>query len=137
MKNSEDGAVWSFPIDMHFVLQSMQGWPKLSLQVWSIDEFGRKDLAGYGMCYIPLPCHDPQTIEVQTWKPSYWHPNGLVRLYQQVRQLFMGGNPVLRDDSVAHTNDARYKLHTISGGVVTLRLHVISRRAGALGLRFS
>lgn len=161
MENHHDGVVWSFPIDVHYAAQSIQGWPKIAIQVWALDEYGRKDLAGYGTCYVPLPgavggtyaSHtasssaaatnspyydgDETVLEVATWKPSYWHPNGFVRLYQQVRQMVMGGNPVLRDDSLVHTNDGRYKLHTIAGGTVTLRLNVVVRRGAALGLKFS
>lgn len=137
MENHIDGVVWCFPIDVHYVAQSVQGWPKISMQVWSIDPYGRKDLAGYGTCYVPLPSPREELVEVSTWKPSFWHPNGMVRLYQQVRQVVMGGNPVLRDDTLVHTNDARYKLHTIAGGTVTLRLNVTVRKGAAIGLKFN
>jgi B9 domain-containing protein 2 len=137
MENSYDGISWNLPIDVHYCFQSIQGWPKISLQVWSLDGFGRKDLAGYGTCFVPMPSAEEQEIDIPTWKPSYWYPNGLVRLYQQVRQMVMGGNPVLRDDSLVHTNDARFKLHTVAGGNVTLKLTVISRRTAALGLRYA
>ena len=133
----------------------------MAIQVWSVDEYGRKDLAGYGTCFVPLPhgsrggnansnnatvttvCGfggggdgSEHIIEVPTWKPSYWHSNGAARFLQQVRQMVMGGNPVLRDDSLIHTNDMRYKLHTIAGGTVQLRLSVVSRRMAALGIKF-
>lgn len=139
MRNAHDGVIWSFPLDIHLSTQAVQGWPKIALQVWSVDEYGRKDLAGYGTCFLPLPSRSgtvEQTIEVPTWKPSYWHSNGFVRLYQQIRQKVMGGNPVLRDDALIHSNDSRFKLHTISAGVVQLRLMVVSRRMAALGIKF-
>lgn len=137
MENSHDGIAWSHPIDIHYWLRSVQGWPKLALQVWSVDAYGRKDLAGYGTCFIPLPSPAEHTLEVATWRPSYWHPSGIVRLYQQLRQMVMGGNPVLKDDSLIHSNESRFRLHTISGGIVTVKLNVMSRNTAALGLRFN
>lgn len=162
MLDAHDGVVWNFPVDIHLCTQSIQGWPKIAIQVWAVDAYGRKDLAGYGTCFVPLPQSSrgnsggntnnasvttscgfggssdgsEHIIEIPTWKPSYWHSNGAVRLYQQVRQIVMGGNPVLRDDSIIHTNDMRYKLHTVAGGTVQLRLSVVSRRMAALGIKF-
>jgi B9 domain-containing protein 2 len=138
MANSHEGIVWSFPLDCHFAFQSAQGWPRISLQIWSVDEYGRKDLAGYGVTFVPSPVPDrrPQTVTISTWKPTYWHSSVWMRLYQQMRQSVMGGNPVLRDDSLVHSNDNRYKLVTTTGGDVTLSMTIVTRNAAAVGLRF-
>ena len=45
--------VWSHPIDIHFASASIQGWPRLVLQVWELDEYGRSILSGYGFVHMP------------------------------------------------------------------------------------
>jgi B9 domain-containing protein 2 len=137
MENTYDGIAWSTPLDVHFSMPSVQGWPKIAMQIWSLDGHGRQDLQGYGVCFVPLPALQDVVIEVPTWKPTYWHPSGMVRWYRQFRQMFMGGNPVLRNDTIVHSNDDRYRLNTTSGGTVTLRLNVITRNAALVGLKMS
>lgn len=132
-----DGIIWSMPIDLHFATDSVQGWPKINIQVWEVDYYGRKDLSGYGVVFVPLPTGKMETCTVETWKPTYWDASGWKRMYQQARQMVMGGNPVLRDTSLVHNNDNRFKLHTTSGGTVTLKLTSIIKNSKAIGLSFA
>jgi hypothetical protein len=37
-------AVWAHPIDVHYLCRGLSGWPKLHLQVWSLDKHGRADI---------------------------------------------------------------------------------------------
>ena len=32
----------------------LQGWPRLMVEVYQLDEYERVDLAGYGFCFIPV-----------------------------------------------------------------------------------
>ncbi|CCW63448.1 unnamed protein product [Phytomonas sp. EM1] len=128
MSPGSAGITWSFPIDVHYVFTSVQGWPKISIQVWEMDSYGRRDLAGYGVAYIPTPnSSKEEEVEIATWKPVAWHPNFFVRLYNSIRIALMGGNPVLRDNYLIHTNDQRTQLHTRSSGIIRLQLNIISR----------
>jgi len=34
-------------------LPSLQGWPRLQVQVWQQDTFGRLELLGYGFVHVP------------------------------------------------------------------------------------
>ena len=36
-----DTVVWSHPLDAHFAAGAMQGWPRMLLQVWRLDDVGR------------------------------------------------------------------------------------------------
>ena len=36
-----DIAYWSHPIDVHYASKGLQGWPKLHLQIFHQDTFGR------------------------------------------------------------------------------------------------
>jgi B9 domain-containing protein 2 len=52
--SSDDGIqVWNHPIDVHFASASIQGWPRMVVQVWELDEFGRSILSGYGFVHLP------------------------------------------------------------------------------------
>jgi B9 domain-containing protein 2 len=138
MQNSHDGIAWSLPLDVHYTFQHVQGWPKISLRVWSICNMGRKELVGYGVAFIPLPTpgSGPVKLNVPTWKPDY-QETGLARVFSRLRQSVMGGNPVLRDESLVHNNDNRFKLFTTCGGNVQLSIGVLARHAEQAGLRFS
>jgi B9 domain-containing protein 2 len=137
MQSAHDGVSWGTPVDVHFAFQSVQGWPKISIRVWSIDGYGRKDLEGYGVAFVPMPTKlDEATITVSTWKPAYYSSSGFARAIAGIRQMVMGGNPVLRDDSLVHNNDSRFKLYTTSGGVVQIKLSVIVRNAEEAGIQF-
>jgi len=133
----DDGVVtWSFPVDVHYSFTDVQGWPKLSIQVWSIDSYGRKEIAGYGMAFLPMPSMKEEQVEVVTWKPALWHPNVFLRTWKVFQQMVMGGNPVLRDNALIHGSEERFKLHTIGGGTVRLHLSVFSRGMKEEGLSF-
>jgi hypothetical protein len=42
-----DMSVWAHPLDAHYVCKGLSGWPKLHLQVYSMDVHGRVQLCGY------------------------------------------------------------------------------------------
>jgi len=45
--------IWNHPIDVHFATASMQGWPRIIMQLWELDEYGRSILSGYGFAHFP------------------------------------------------------------------------------------
>ena len=45
-------AIWAHPIDVHYTTKGIQGWPKLKLQVWHQDMFGRNELCKYLITFI-------------------------------------------------------------------------------------
>jgi B9 domain-containing protein 2 len=47
----------------------VSGWPKLNIEVHRQDKFGRRDLAGYGVCHIPSS-PGTHTINVPIWRPA-------------------------------------------------------------------
>lgn len=40
-------ATWAQPIDVHYSVRGLAGWPKLHFQVWAQDVHGRNDLCEY------------------------------------------------------------------------------------------
>uniref|UniRef100_A0A3B3HXR8 B9 domain-containing protein 2 n=2 Tax=Oryzias latipes TaxID=8090 RepID=A0A3B3HXR8_ORYLA len=119
-------AYWSHPIDLQFATKGLQGWPKLHLQVWHQDSFGRCQLYGYGYCHVPC---SPGThrIECVTWRPlGSWQ--------EQITQMFVGGGPQLRSPDLIYSGADRYRLQTEAMGTVELELGVIMRHFDKYGV---
>ena len=49
----EDSAQWDHPFDLHYLAQSIRGWPKFLIEVWTADNEGRYSLGGYGVGTVP------------------------------------------------------------------------------------
>eukprot|EP00760_Papus_ankaliazontas_P034154 PhM_4_TR7013/c0_g2_i1/m.23074/K16745/B9D2; B9 domain-containing protein 2 len=145
---------FAHPLDIHFMTQCIQGWPKIVLRVWQIDSYGRKDFVGYGVAHIPLPSrllsaqhgghhshhahsHGTATethVEVPVWKPMQWHPSMFVRTVNYLRQLVMGGAPRLKDDSIVQQGEGRYRLYSAAGGTVHVKMNIMSKNFNALSI---
>ncbi|XP_006627517.2 B9 domain-containing protein 2 [Lepisosteus oculatus] len=119
-------AYWSHPIDLHFATKGLQGWPKLHLQVWDQDSFGRCQMAGYGFCHVPSsPGH--HRLRCGTWRPLGPWQDRLV-------QTFVGGGPQLRSPDLIYTGADRYRLHTVASGTVDLELSIVLRHFDRYGV---
>lgn len=112
-----DDAVWSHPMDLHLACKTLSGWPKLSLEVWSLDGAGRADIAGYGFCHIPGA---PGRHEISC---PMWVPTGSD--LGRFKSFFIGGNPRLKDGDVAHRPGERFLLQTEAAGMVHIHVNVI------------
>lgn len=113
--------VWNHPIDVHFATASMQGWPRIILQAWELDEYGRSILSGYGFSHLPTnPGY--HELEVHCWRPS-----GSLR--EELQSFFLGTSSCLVDEEAIFGSawEARSALRTVSSGVVRLNVHVLSR----------
>ena len=69
MPQDGESALFSHPIDVHYAVKGIDGWPRLRLEVYGVDRYGRVELAGYGCCIIPT---SPGTHQLQcvTWRPT-------------------------------------------------------------------
>ncbi|EHB02537.1 B9 domain-containing protein 2 [Heterocephalus glaber] len=121
-----DMAYWSHPIDLHFATKGLQGWPRLHLQVWSQDSFGRCQLEGYGFCHVPS---SPGTHQLDC---STWRPLGSWR--EQLARAFVGGGPQLLHADTIYSGADRYRLHTAAGGTVRLELSLLLRHFDRYGV---
>ena len=98
-----------------------QGWPKLLLQVWRLDDTGRLEVEGYGFVHVPSApgLHE---VSVPTWRP-------LGTPEQELAAFFLGGVPRLKTTTVlfSSAHDQRFKHVTASAGTVHLRLEILLR----------
>lgn len=125
---SGERVTWCHPIDLHLSTRGIQGWPRLLLQVYRQDDFGRVDLCGYGIIHIPTrPGH--HTLTCPTWRPTG-------TLTEELRRAFLGGGPQLLSTEFMHSALERYRLHTIPSGSVHLELGILLRNFEKHGVMY-
>lgn len=112
--------VWSHPIDVHYEFPGIQGWPKLSVEVWQQDDLGRSFLGGYGICTLPMTPGSHE-IDVKLWRPVGTAVDGLTSKY-------IGGSPQLVTQDIVDKAQDRDRLKTETAGVLHLSMGLILGR---------
>lgn len=115
-----DRVVWSHPIDIHYEFPGIQGWPKISFEVWQCDGLGRCCLSGYSICDLPMK---PGTYEIET---DLWRPIG--SFTEALTSKYIGGSPCVNNRDVVNTPDFRLRLRTESAGNIKLSISLILGR---------
>ncbi|CAN0053287.1 unnamed protein product, partial [Discosporangium mesarthrocarpum] len=110
-------AIWNHPLDIHYGTDSVEGWPRLLLEVWYLDDFDRNELAGYGMCFVP-PSPGSYRLDCATWRPQGSFTDKLLA-------KFLGAPPQLREASTAALGADRAELMTDSAGTALVQLEVL------------
>mmetsp|Transcript_1966 Transcript_1966/g.2436 ORF Transcript_1966/g.2436 Transcript_1966/m.2436 type:complete len:190 (+) Transcript_1966:174-743(+) len=111
--------VLNHPIQVQYAASGLHGWPKLRVQVNSIDDEDRIDLAGYGFCHVPLSS-GMQEVEIVTSRPQgdFW---------TSISSSFVGGFPKLKNPDViakASSKNIAHNVHT--QGIVHVKFSVIT-----------
>jgi B9 domain-containing protein 2 len=115
----------TFPSPLPF--SPAQGWPRLLVQCWRLDTFGRLEVEGYGFVHVP-PSPGVHELSCPTWRP-------LGTPAQEWAAFFVGGTPSLKSTSVLYAAASeRYRLVTTSSGTVHVRVEVVMRNADLYGL---
>lgn len=123
-------ALWQHPIDVHFALSSIRGWPRLYVEVWALDEFRRHELAGYGFVHVPTAsgCFD---LDIVTCVPESKDPIG------RLSEDLVGGLPKLKDPTVLLRSGSRLGLNTKTTGIVHVELQLLHRGFNGTNIKFS
>ncbi|XXQ36412.1 B9 domain-containing protein 2 [Plasmodiophora brassicae] len=117
----DDPLVWNHPIEAHFFTTTLQGWPRIHFQLFSLDDIGGRHHHGYSVCNVPTtPGH--HVMECSVWRP-------LGTVSEEVASFFLGLNPQLRTTEILFdtAQDERCKITTMSVGVITVSIDVILR----------
>ncbi|CAM9329208.1 unnamed protein product, partial [Sphacelaria rigidula] len=69
LETGESFATWNHPVDLHYTTKSIQGWPRLMVQVWQLDMHGRNVLRGYGFRHFPSTAGFSE-VSVPCWRPT-------------------------------------------------------------------
>ena len=66
--------MWNHPFQVEFECSGLHGWPKLMVEVNSVDEHDRIDLCGYGFCHLPM-APGKHTVKIATTRPKggFWN----------------------------------------------------------------
>jgi B9 domain-containing protein 2 len=128
-------AVWNHPFDVHYQTASMQGWPRVMVQVQHLDSYGRVSIIAHGFAHLPCTpgCHE--TV-IPCWRATGTQEEELRGRFASLSVClpccahasrgcalahFLGEYPVLLDeDLVYHKAPAyRHRLVTVPSGKVT------------------
>ena len=61
-------ALLAHPIDVHYAVKGIDGWPRLRIEVYGVDVYGRVELVGYGCCIVPTSA-GAHELRCATWRP--------------------------------------------------------------------
>ena len=151
-------AYFSHPIDLHFATRGLQGWPKLWVQVYHQDSFGRfedrvsltimlrfyklrNELVGYGFTHLPSTpgLHNievrPEHLQLTSslWPQVVtWKPSG--NLTDTISQHFLGGSHQLKNPELVFSSTERYRLTTVTSGTVRASLNIVTRNFDRFGI---
>jgi hypothetical protein len=121
--SSSECITFNHPMDLHFAEAGLQGWgaPRLAVQVYRMDFYGRRILAGYGFVHFPLT-PGLHNIEVSLWRPS-GNPE------QELESFILGQTPALTSHEPVYESAwrDRCRLVTVSAGKVFVEVFVITR----------
>ena len=108
---------FAHPIDLHFSCTALEGWPKVCVEVWSHDQFGRNVLAGYGCTYIPTS-PGMHHLDCVTWLPAG-------SLWDRLKATFLGTSPSLNHPEIVYSDIDRLELNTSTTGTIHLDLQIL------------
>lgn len=122
--NEGNRSVWNHPIDIHLASANVKSWPRILIQIYSLDKYGDDVISGYGFTHLPTTVgrHD---INIPCWRPKA-SKNGRKQKNHFSGILFDQESMSLSDElhTVMHS---RHKLTTIPSGQVYLQLYLSQR----------
>mmetsp|Transcript_7334 Transcript_7334/g.9554 ORF Transcript_7334/g.9554 Transcript_7334/m.9554 type:complete len:163 (-) Transcript_7334:453-941(-) len=62
-------ATWNHPISLHYQTTSLQGWPKIMVQIQQMDRYGRISIIGHGFSHLPFSA-GVHKITVPCWRAT-------------------------------------------------------------------
>lgn len=121
--------VWEHPLDASFVGAAHNGWPRLELEVRTVDAHGRSEIAGYATQHLPSA---PGTHSLRC---CIWRPRG--SFAERASTFFLGNPAQLKDTSVVYgltsgghslsRSNGRERLTSVSDGEVFVTLAITTR----------
>ncbi|XP_037959524.1 B9 domain-containing protein 2 [Teleopsis dalmanni] len=117
------------PLDIHLTTASLQGWPKLHVEIYAVNVLNKSWPVGYGFAHIPTR---PGThkLEIPTWKIA---PTSFL---ESVQEKFGGGGLALSKADLVFTGLERYKLQTRTSGKILIDLYLICRNFAKYGVEY-
>uniref|UniRef100_A0A7S3DEX6 B9 domain-containing protein 2 n=1 Tax=Palpitomonas bilix TaxID=652834 RepID=A0A7S3DEX6_9EUKA len=117
------------PIDVHYAVSSIQGWPKIFVQVWGQSHDGTNDLQGYGFVSVPM-ASGSYDLSIRTWRPI-----GSFR--DEITSVLVGGHPQVTAEEIIYNDDDRFRLKTESTGEIIIHLEILHKDFERRGIVFN
>lgn len=119
--------VFGHPIDVHLGSRGIQGWPKLHVEVYTVNALGRYWPVGFGVAHVPAR-PGLHRVPVATWRiaADSWLGGW--------RQRFGTGGFAVAKSDLVYSGRERYKLETVSAGRVHFELLVVARGFARFGV---
>ncbi|CAL2042329.1 CBN-MKSR-2 protein [Caenorhabditis brenneri] len=121
-----ENAYFGHPIDLHLATSSIQGWPRLLLQVWHHDNYGRQEIAGYGTLLLPT------SPGKHVLTAGCWRPKGSFR--EELMHKLVGGGLQLTSLNALEDPSIREKIVSVSAGTVKFELNIITKNFQRYGI---
>lgn len=125
----DNKSVFAHPIDVHFATRGIQGWPKLTVELLSVNSLKQFYPVGFGFTYVPAK-PGFHKLKIATWRIA-----PLTALDSIKEKFFSGGFTIVKKDLILSGTE-RYKISTISSGVVEVELSLVFKHFRKYNIRF-
>lgn len=122
-------SIFAHPIDLHLSTRGIQGWPKLSVEIFSVNSLKQFYPVGVGFTYIPTK-PGLHKINIVTWRIAP------ITFFDSVKEkFFTGGFTIVKKDLII-SGIERYKISTISSGSVNVELSLVFKHFRKYNIHF-
>jgi len=101
------------PIDLNYAAKSIRGWPRIVVEVWTVDESTKSTIGGYGVMTVPTQS-GYYKMKVDCWRPI-----------SSTTDKLLGTFPELEFKDVLISSQSKYGLTAETTGSVIFELDVI------------
>jgi len=101
------------PIDLNYAAKSIRGWPKLLVEVWTVDSTKKSTMGGYGIMTIPVES-GYHKLKIDCWRPIISNSDKTLGTY-----------PELEYKDILVSSQNRYGLKAESTGTVVVEIDIL------------
>ena len=105
------------PLSLNLSCRSINGWPKIFVEVWSNDHEGKNCIVGYGTGFIPVKSGFSK-MTINCWRPSD-------KTSPSFKETFLNNNNEFNDKSAVYSTIDKFGVCSISTGQVNIELEII------------
>ena len=105
------------PLSLNLSCTSINGWPKIFVEVWSSDSEGKNCLIGYGTGFIPVKSGFSK-MTINCWRPINGNSTSL-------EERFLNNNNEFNDKSAVYSTMEKFGVNSLSTGQINIELELI------------
>ena len=105
------------PLSLNLSCRSINGWPKIFVEVWSNDHEGKNCIVGYGTGFIPVKSGFSK-MTINCWRPSD-------NTSPSFKETLLNNNNEFNDKSAVYSTTEKFGVCAISTGQINIELEII------------